>query len=288
MRTHQYHIVSYSPWPFFTAFSVFYLVIGLTAYMHFFLRGFSLLLMGLSLVVTFMAIWWRDIIREGFQGRQTPIVMRGLRMGMLLFIVSEIFFFLAFFGGFFHVSLSPSIVFGDVWPPYFFEARVFNAFEIPLLNTIILLSSGATVTLAHIALLAKERLLTIYAFFATLFLAFLFTLFQAIEYSAATFDITDSVYGSVFYLCTGFHGLHVIIGTIFLFVCLWRFRNFHLSPEVHFGFEAAAWYWHFVDVVWLFLFICIYFWGNKMYFAPLTPEDLLRLRQLHNSNRSFY
>jgi cytochrome c oxidase subunit 3 len=188
-------------------------------------------------------------------------VQKSLRLGMVLFIVSEILFFFAFFWAFFHSSLAPTHVLGCVWPPH--DIDVFSPFKIPLLNTCILLTSGATITLAHYSLLDKKNQhITKKAFAATIALAIVFTGLQVFEYMEAPFSISDGIYGSTFYMSTGFHGLHVIIGTIFIIVGFLRFNSYHFTLKNHFGFEASAWYWHFVDVVWLILYISIYYWGN--------------------------
>ena len=208
-----------------------------------------------------MFVWWRDVIREStFQGHHTTPVQLGLRYGMILFIASEVMFFLAFFWAFFHSSLAPTVELGAVWPPK--GITVLDPWEIPFLNTIILLTSGAAVTWAHHAILAGYRKEGITGLGITILLAVIFTGFQAFEYIEAPFTISDGVYGSTFYLSTGFHGLHVIIGTIFLFICLLRLQKGHFTKLHHFGFEAAAWYWHMVDVIWLFLFVSIYYWGG--------------------------
>ena len=208
-----------------------------------------------------MFVWWRDIIREStYQGHHTTTVQAGLKSGMVLFIVSEIMFFLAFFWAFFHSSLAPTIEIGAVWPPKGID--VLNPWEIPFLNTVILLTSGATVTWAHHAILAGQKTQGMVSLAATIILAAIFTGFQVIEYIEAPFTITDGIYGSTFFMATGFLGFHVFIGTIFLFICLLRLNANQFSTHQHFGFEAAAWYWHFVDVVWLFLFVAIYWWGG--------------------------
>ena len=208
-----------------------------------------------------MVKWWRDVVREAtFQGRHTAIVEKGLRYGMILFITSEVCFFFAFFWAFFHRSLAPSVEIGVTWPPT--GISPLNPFLVPLLNTAVLLSSGVTITWAHHRILAGNRTESIQALFLTILLGVYFTALQAWEYLDAPFTIADRVYGSTFFVATGFHGLHVIIGTTFLLVCFLRLVNFHFSAHHHFGFEAAAWYWHFVDVVWLFLYVCIYWWGS--------------------------
>jgi len=255
------HIVAPSPWPLLTANSSFALVVAITAFFNGYSGAAGYLLVGLLLVTTTMGLWFRDVVREGtYEGMHTARVQLGLRMGMLLFIISEVMFFFAFFWAFFHSSLSPAVQIGACWPPKGIET--FSAFGVPLLNTVILLSSGATVTWAHHSILAGNRRESIWGLAATIGLAVIFTGFQAYEYLHASFTIADSVYGSCFYMATGFHGFHVIIGTIILSVCLGRLAHHHFTREHHFGFEAGAWYWHFVDVVWLFLFVTIYWWGN--------------------------
>nr|WHL46544.1 cytochrome c oxidase subunit 3 [Chionarctia nivea] len=258
-HNHPFHLVDYSPWPLTGAIGVLTLVTGMIKWFHNF--NMSLLILGYFIIILTMYQWWRDICREGtLQGKHTILVTKGLRWGMILFIVSEVFFFLSFFWAFFHSSLSPNIEIGAMWPPMSIIA--FNPFQIPLLNTIILISSGVSVTWAHHALMENNNSQTTQGLFITVMLGIYFTILQAYEYLEAPFTIADSVYGSTFFVATGFHGLHVIIGTMFLLVCLVRHLNNHFSKNHHFGFEAAAWYWHFVDVVWLFLYISIYWWGN--------------------------
>ena len=229
--------------------------------MHGYIGGDGLALTGFLMILYTMFVWWRDIIREStYQGHHTTTVQAGLKSGMVLFIVSEIMFFLAFFWAFFHSSLAPTIEIGAVWPPKGID--VLNPWEIPFLNTVILLTSGATVTWAHHAILAGQKTQGMVSLAATIILAAIFTGFQVIEYIEAPFTITDGIYGSTFFMATGFHGFHVFIGTVFLFICLLRLNANQFSTHQHFGFEAAAWYWHFVDVVWLFLFVAIYWWGG--------------------------
>nr|AIZ02934.1 cytochrome c oxidase subunit III [Tirumala limniace]APL97266.1 cytochrome c oxidase subunit III [Tirumala limniace] len=258
-HNHPYHLVDYSPWPLTGAIGVMTLVTGLIKWFHNF--NMNLLILGYMITLLTMFQWWRDVCREGtFQGKHTILVSNGLRWGMILFIVSEIFFFISFFWAFFHSSLSPNIEIGAIWPPMMILP--FNPFQVPLLNTIILISSGITVTWAHHALMQNNFTQTSQGLFFTVILGIYFSILQAYEYIEASFTIADSIYGSTFFMATGFHGLHVIIGTIFLSICLIRHINFNFSMNHHFGFEAAAWYWHFVDVVWLFLYISIYWWGN--------------------------
>jgi len=263
IQKHPFHLVDPSPWPIISAISVFVTAVGAAMFMHSFQYGNNILILGLLMVISSMTIWWRDVIREAtFNGHHTKTVQLGLRMGMLLFIVSEIMFFFAFFWAFFHSSLSPAIEIGSVWPPT--SINPFDPWGIPLLNTLILLLSGSTVTWAHHEILVGRKEPAKIALFLTILLAITFTGFQVFEYIEASFTISDGIYGSTFFMATGFHGFHVIIGTLFLSVCLIRLGKNHFTKKHHFGFEAAAWYWHFVDVVWLFLFISIYWWGNAI------------------------
>jgi len=220
---------------------------------------------GLLCVIFYKFLWFKDVVREGtFLGDHTFFVQRGLRYGIVLFIVSEIMFFFAFFWAFFHSALAPTCQINGVWPPLGVDDLVFNFLEVPLINTFILLLSGATITWAHHAIINGFYFDSLYAFVYTIFLAVLFIAFQVYEYREATFTISDSIYGASFYMATGFHGFHVFIGTCFIIVCFLRHLNTHFSKAHHFGFEAAAWYWHFVDVVWLFLVAVIYIWGNSL------------------------
>jgi cytochrome c oxidase subunit 3 len=260
-QQHSFHLVDPSPWPLISAFSALMLTFGNVLYFHGYFGGASLVRLGFLMILFMMFCWWRDIVREGtFEGNHTKRVQTGLRMGMLLFIVSEIMFFFAFFWAFFHSSINPSHVIGGVWPPAYFN--ILNPWKIPLLNTVLLLTSGATVTWAHHAIVWGSKHEACLALIATIIYAAIFTALQGFEYLTAPFSISDGIYGSVFYMATGFHGFHVFVGTCFLFVCLVRLYFNHFTREHHFGFEAAAWYWHFVDVVWLFLFVTIYWWGS--------------------------
>jgi cytochrome c oxidase subunit 3 len=257
---HAFHIVDPSPWPIISAFSALMITFGGVLYMHGYVGGYFLFRFGFLMLLFMMYSWWRDIVREGtFEGQHTSTVQTSLRLGMLLFIVSEIMFFSGFFWAFFHSSFNPSPVLGGVWPPVFM--LVLNPWEVPLLNTVILLSSGATITWAHHSIVWGSKDQSVIALSMTILLAIIFTGLQAFEYITAPFTISDSVYGSTFYLATGFHGFHVFVGSCFLIVCLIRLFFNHFTKEHHFGFEAAAWYWHFVDVVWLFLFLTIYWWS---------------------------
>nr|AWV83398.1 cytochrome oxidase subunit III [Yezoterpnosia vacua] len=259
MNNHPFHLVDYSPWPLTGSIGAMTFVSGLAMMFHKF--NFSLLYLGLLLLLLTMFQWWRDISREGtFQGLHTLIVILGLKFGMILFIVSEVFFFISFFWGFFHSSLSPVMEIGMTWPPM--GINTFNPMQIPLLNTMILLCSGISITWSHHSMMSGKHFECQMSMMLTIILGVYFTLLQVYEYLEASFCISDSIYGSSFFMATGFHGIHVIIGTSFILICLLRQMNCHFSKIHHFGFEAAAWYWHFVDVVWLFLYISIYWWGG--------------------------
>ncbi|OJY70454.1 MAG: cytochrome c oxidase subunit 3 [Rhodospirillales bacterium 70-18] len=257
-----YHLVDPSPWPIAGAAAGALTLTGIVFAAHY--HNYVALIVGLLGVLTVMFFWWRDVLKESrTAGMHTPVVRLGLRYGMTMFIASEVMFFVAFFWAFFHFALFPEHVLGAakaVWPPE--GVKTFDPFHLPLLNTMILLLSGTTVTWAHHALLEGDRKGLVTGLALTVLLGLSFTGFQAMEYSEAPFHLWGGVYPGVFFLATGFHGFHVIIGTCFLIVCTVRAMRGSFTPQRHFGFEAAAWYWHFVDVVWLFLFICIYWWGH--------------------------
>ncbi|WP_426954974.1 cytochrome c oxidase subunit 3 [Muricoccus radiodurans] len=259
---HPYHLVDPSPWPLLGAFSGGALLFGIVLWAHNNIHWmFGLGVLGL---LATMFLWWRDVVRESKQpGVHTPIVRIGMRYGMSLFIASEVMFFVAFFWAYFHFALYPEHVSGaerHIWPPA--GIHTFDPFGLPFLNTMILLLSGCTVTWAHHALIEGDRKGMLQGLALTVGLGIFFTTLQAVEYREAPFAFSGGgVYPSTFFLATGFHGFHVIVGTIFLAVCWVRAWRGDFTPRRHFGFEAAAWYWHFVDVVWLFLFVCIYVWG---------------------------
>jgi len=258
---HPYHLVEISPWPFFRAIGAIGLTTGIVVWFH--IKLITLFWIRFILILIVIQQWWRDVSREGsFQGIHTLIVETGLRWGIVLFILSEVIFFFSFFWAFFHSSLSPSIELGCVWPPAGVVA--FNPFRVPLINTVILLSSGVRVTWSHHAIMLNNYSRSLESLLITVILGFYFTIIQLLEYLEASFSISDSVFGRTFFVATGFHGLHVIIGSLFLIATYLRISIGSLRRTHHFGFEAAAWYWHFVDVVWLFLFISIYWWGGKI------------------------
>ena len=277
-KNHDYHLVAPSPWPLVGSIGAFIMAFGGIAMMRW-LKGEDLVLFGIDtggwgifavglLIVLFtMAMWWTDTIRESLSGDHTPVVQLHLRYGMILFIASEVMFFVAWFWAYFDVALFANETAnvarieatGGTWPPEGIET--FDPWHLPLLNTLILLTSGTTVTWAHHALLNDDRQGLKWGLALTVILGMIFTGLQVWEYSHAAFAFDGNIYGATFFMATGFHGFHVIIGTIFLIVCLLRAMAGQFNRQHHFGFEAAAWYWHFVDVVWLFLFVSIYVWG---------------------------
>ena len=276
---HDYHIIDPSPWPLIGSVGALFMAVGGVGYMRwlsgesFDLGGLDLatpwlFFIGLVIVLYTMFSWWADTIKESQQGFHTRVVSLHLRYGMILFIASEVMFFVAWFWAFFDASLFPNESHqvmraeftGGHWPPQGIE--VLDPWHLPLFNTIILLLSGTTVTWAHHALIHNERGMLKGMLAITVALGLLFSAVQAYEYVHAPFAFSDSIYGATFFMATGFHGFHVIVGTIFLFVCLLRAMAGQFTPQKHFGFEAAAWYWHFVDVVWLFLFCAVYVWAS--------------------------
>ena len=268
-QKHPYHLVDPSPWPLVTAFSALLMAWGGIVYMH---EEKSLIfLLGSLAVVLSSVFWWRDVVKESRTGiYHNKVVQIGLRYGMLLFIASEVMFFAAWFWAFFDVALYPGVdspeltgrmeAINGIFPPE--EINLINPFGIPLLNTVILLTSGGTITWAHHALKNGNKKNFLIFLLLTVILGAIFTGFQAYEYMVAEFSIDEGIYPSTFYMATGFHGAHVLIGSIFLLVCFFRGLGDHFQPEKHLGFEFAAWYWHFVDVVWLFLFAFVYWWAS--------------------------
>jgi cytochrome c oxidase subunit 3 len=262
IQPHPYHLVEPSPWPLTSSIAL--MSVTLSAVLYFQGHPHAGILLGFALVSTLstMWLWFQDIVREGtYQGFHTIKVQRSLTIGILLFIVSELFFFISIFWAFGHSSLAPTVELGAQWPPL--GIHPVNPFELPLLNTVLLLSSGATVTWSHHALIWGDRRASILGLSITIILALAFTLIQAYEYYNSDLTISDGVFGSCFYFSTGFHGSHVLIGTIFLGVALLRMIKYHLTEHHHVGYEGAILYWHFVDVVWLFLFVFVYIWGGE-------------------------
>ncbi len=269
-KNHDYHVLPPSIWPFIGAVSAIIMLSGFVLMVSPQMTDSPLhqpwmFLIGLIGVLYTMFCWWSDVIGESRAGDHTKVVQIGLRYGFILFIMSEVMFFVAWFWAFFKNALYPMSdnypTIDGVWPPAGIET--FDPWHIPLINTLILLCSGAAATWAHHALVHENNREDMKKGLAlAIFLGVCFTFLQAFEYSHAAFGFAGNVYGATFFMATGFHGAHVIIGTIFLTVCLIRTFRGDFTPEKHVGFEAAAWYWHFVDVVWLFLFAVIYIWGQ--------------------------
>lgn len=255
---HPFHLVFPSPWPLLVSFSTISILTATTFWIN--STKSQIILVSTFTLVICCAQWWRDVSRESsFQGFHTNLVINGLRWGIILFITSEILFFFSFFWAFFHRRLSPNIELGVLWPPLGLQA--INPYQVPLLNTTVLLASGITVTLSHHRIINKNSSIITLRLEITLFLGFYFTSLQAWEYWEASYALRDSSFGSRFFLATGFHGLHVIVGTLFLLFCLSRHKINLFSSSHHLGIEAAIWYWHFVDVVWLFLYSFLYWWS---------------------------
>jgi cytochrome c oxidase subunit 3 len=260
-QDHPFHLVSPSPWPIFLSVCLLALTTNAALSMHNFENSYTMVYLSMFLVMAGMFFWFRDVISEAtFLGDHTLAVQKGINLGIILFIVSEALFFIAIFWAFFHSALGPAVELGAQWPPLGIEP--INPFELPLLNTVVLLSSGATVTYSHHSLIQGNRVGALWGAVVTIILAIVFTVLQGIEYSVSSFTISDGVFGTCFFFATGFHGLHVIIGTIFLSVALWRMYEYHLTDNHHVGYEGGILYWHFVDVVWLFLYIAVYYWGS--------------------------
>lgn len=277
-KEHDYHILPPSVLPFLGALSGFIMLFGIVmavsprideAYQQPYVA-----LAGFLGVIYVMWAWWAEVVKESHQGDHTPVVQIGLRYGMILFITSEVMFFSAWFWSFFKHAIYPMVdedtlyemrgatadMPDGIWPPAGIET--FDPWHLPLINTLILLTSGCAATWAHHAVQENDRKSLVQGLWLAVILGVLFTITQAYEYSHAAFGFADNIYGANFFMATGFHGFHVIVGTIFLFICYLRTVRGHFTPENHIGFEAAAWYWHFVDVVWLFLFAAVYIWGG--------------------------
>lgn len=281
-KNHDYHILDPDIWPIVGAFSGLTFTTGMVMYMHqeVFPTAWPIVLgLGIAgLIATFWG-WFSKIVNEAESGDHTPVVQLHMRYGMILFIASEVMFFAGWFWAWFDFALFPAPLDYDAAAGLWTNVigtdaaanlanfphkgiEVFDPFDLPLLNTLILLCSGTTITWAHHSLINGDREGLKQGLWLTILLGILFSGVQAYEYSHAAFDFGKNTYSSAFYMATGFHGFHVLVGTIFLIVCLVRTYKGHFTPRQHFGFEAAAWYWHFVDVVWLFLFISIYVWGG--------------------------
>ncbi len=257
IKKHPFHLVDPSPWPLTTTISVLLVTIGAVLSMH--KIDHIVLGMGVLSLLFNLFMWWRDVSKESNEvGVHTKEVQTGLKLGMGLFIASEIMLFAAFFWGYFHTALFPGEVLENVWPPK--GIKTLDPLELPYFNTLLLLLSGTTLTWSHYSLTAGNRLDTLKGLGLTVLLGIVFLIIQMVEYVHAPFHFKDGIYPSLFYITTGFHGFHVLVGTIFLAVCCFRVYRNTITQDHHVGFETAAWYWHFVDVIWLFLFVSIYWW----------------------------
>lgn len=262
MNNHPFHLVDKSPWPITGSVGLITIISGTIIWFNNITN--TRIIIGLIIIIITILQWWRDVTRESsFQGNHTNKVINLIKIGIVIFILSEILFFLRFFWAFFHRRLVPNIEIGNNWPPI--GIIPFNPINIPILNTIILLRSGVTITWAHHSLLRKKFNKINQAIIMTVILGIYFSILQLYEYIESPFTIADSIFGSTFFIATGFHGLHVIIGTTFILISIIRGIKLHFSINHHVGFEASAWYWHFVDVVWIFLFLRIYWWGGYLF-----------------------
>lgn len=261
MLLHSFHFVTSSPWPLIISLALFNTTASAVCYMHSVAGSDLSLLLSLLLTVFTMALWFRDVLTEGtYLGDHTLDVQAGLGLGMLLFLVTELLIFFSIFWAYFHSALAPVVELAASWPPV--GIAPIDPYSLPLLNTVLLLSSGAAITYGHHALVGGSRDGVIYGVVVTVLLALVFTACQGLEYVDAGFTMADGVFGSSFYLATGTHGFHVIVGTIFITIGLWRAYRYHLTEAHHKGFESAILYWHMVDVVWLFLFAALYWWAS--------------------------
>lgn len=259
--SNPFHIISPSPWPILLSFRL--IRISFLIIILIILNKISVIivLFIIIIIIWITILWWRDLKRESsLQGHHNKVVISLLKYRIIIFISSEVIFFFRFFWGFFNRRISPNIEIGQTWPPI--GIKIFQPIEIPLLNSIILLSSGASITWSHHNLIEGNIKKRFYSILITICLGILFTICQAFEYYEASFTFSDSTYGSTFFLTTGFHGIHVLLGSIFLSITLIRIFFLSNSKNHFICFELRAWYWHFVDIVWLFLFVSIYWWGS--------------------------
>lgn len=261
----DFYVSGNSQWPFLISMLLFMLTTSTVAYMHYYRYALFVMCLSFICLIIVASLWWWDLIIETQTfSIYTPLIQRNLKIGMILFILSEVFFFFSFFWAFFHSSLSPSIAIGGIWPPeYFMEInKVIDPWDIALVNTAFLLTSGLLVSWGHSSIRLKEMEDAFFGLFFCLFCASFFTGWQVYEYYYENLLLCDGIYGSCFFMLTGFHGIHVICGSIFLIVCTIRLRFNHFDDGRHVGLDCAVWYWHFVDIVWILLYIFVYVWGN--------------------------
>ena len=259
-QQHPFHMVMPSPWPIVVSFALLSLALSLALTMHGYIGNMNMVYLALFVLLTSSILWFRDIVAEAtYLGDHTIAVRKGINLGFLMFVLSEVLIFAGLFWAYFHSAMSPDVLLGACWPPVGIEAV--QPTELPLLNTIILLSSGATVTYSHHALIAGNRNKALSGLLITFWLIVIFVTCQYIEYTNAAFTISDGVYGPVFYAGTGLHFLHMVMLAAMLGVNYWRMRNYHLTAGHHVGYETTIIYLHVLDVIWLFLYVVFYWWG---------------------------
>lgn len=257
-KFNPFHLVELSPWPILTSFS--FLSFGLGVVIMVRSYDCTPFLVSLLLLIISSFLWGRDVHREGcYEGNHNNEVTVGFKVGIILFILSECFFFLGIFWGYLHLAEAPAVELGGVWPPV--GVTPFDPKGIPFLNTILLVSSGVSVTWTHHAMEVGDFKSRLVSLVLTVLLGATFTAFQLIEYYVARFTFSCSSYSSVYFIGTGFHGLHVLIGRVLLVICLFRLSYLTISPNHRVGFECSVWYWHFVDIVWFCLYLIFYWWG---------------------------
>nr|YP_010154743.1 cytochrome c oxidase subunit III [Thyreus decorus]QQX27978.1 cytochrome c oxidase subunit 3 [Thyreus decorus] len=255
---HPYHLVTLSPWPLLTSLSIFNFLMSLCVWFYLNMN-FYILFLNLMLFLFNLNLWIRDVIRESmFQGMHTMLIMKFLKFSMILFIISELFFFISFFWTYFHMFISPDFEIGMNWPPK--NIFMFSPYDIPFLNSIILISSGITITWSHNSLLNNNYNVALISLKWTIYFGVYFLYLQYVEYNESFFCINDSIFGSVFFMMTGFHGFHILVGIAMLLYSFHRMEMAQFSKIHHFNFEMALWYWHFVDMIWLFLYMFLYWW----------------------------
>ena len=258
-KFHPFFLLNIRPWPLLIRFNAFSILFSFILFIKFSILNCFVFRIFNTTISCFL--WW--ILYRGefnLEGKTSMNLEQGLKFSIILFISSEIFFFFSFFWSYFHFFLSPTIETGLIWPPY--RVVIFNCLNVPLINTLVLITSGVTVTLRHHYMIKGIKKISNIFLFSTIMLGFIFTLLQVIEYYRSFFRMRDRTFGRSFFLLTGFHGIHVLIGTSFLATILYRFFKLISRKNDCVRFELSSWYWHFVDVVWLFLFMSMYYWGS--------------------------
>lgn len=275
VRQTGFFLLTPSPWPLFSSFAVFLMLTGFAAYLNYYISGLFCFFLGVFFVILAFVFWCRDLIRElTFLGRSSLLVESNIRWAFWFFIVSEALLFFSFFWAFFHSAFEPVVQIGAVWPPM--ESIQMNSLGIPIVNTIFLLASGAALTWAQYGIIGGQAREVKLGFAVLFAYAVFFMMSQWHEYVVAFHQVNDSVFGSTMYILTMFHGLHVLIGSIFLFICFIRFLLGHFKTVSYLALTLAAWYWHFVDVVWVLVFLWIYLWGTwiPFYFGANFIDNL--------------